>query len=51
VLAIVDGASRVSAVAKALEAAISTAQIGGGALRFDVDTDGVRIEAYEGFGA
>jgi homoserine kinase len=51
VLAIVDDASRVSAVAKALEAAISTAQIGGGALRFDVDTDGVRIEAYEGFGA
>jgi homoserine kinase len=51
VLAIVDDASRVSAVAKAMEAAISTAQIGGGALRFDVDTDGVRIEAYEGFGA
>jgi homoserine kinase len=51
VLAIVDDASRVSAVAKALEAAITTAQIGGGALRFDVDTDGVRIEAYEGFGA
>jgi homoserine kinase len=51
VLAIVDNASRVSAVAKALEAAITTAQIGGGALRFDVDTDGVRIEAYEGFGA
>ena len=51
VLAIVDDASRVSAVAKALEAAISTAEIGGGALRFDVDTDGVRIEAYEGFGA
>ncbi len=51
VLAIVDDASRVSAVAKALEAAISTAQIGGGALRLDVDADGVRIEAYEGFGA
>ncbi|MFM8629307.1 MAG: hypothetical protein ACKOC3_04285, partial [Candidatus Limnocylindrus sp.] len=51
VLAIVDDASRVSAVAAAMEAAISTAQIGGGALRFDVDTDGVRIEAYEGFGA
>ena len=51
VLAIVDDASRVSAVAKAMEAAISTAQIGGGALRFDVDTDGVRIEAYAGFGA
>jgi homoserine kinase len=51
VLAIVDNASRVSAVSAAMEAAISTAQIGGGALRFDVDTDGVRIEAYEGFGA
>ena len=51
VLAIVDDASRVSAVSAAMEAAISTAQIGGGALRFDVDTDGVRIEAYEGFGA
>jgi homoserine kinase len=51
VLAIVDNASRVSAVAAAMEAAITTAQIGGGALRFDVDTDGVRIEAYEGFGA
>jgi homoserine kinase len=51
VLAIVDDASRVSAVAKAMEAAISTAQIGGGALRFDVDADGVRIEAYAGFGA
>jgi homoserine kinase len=51
VIAIVDDVSRVSAVAKALEAAISTVQIGGGALRFDVDTDGVRIEAYEGFGA
>jgi homoserine kinase len=51
VLAIVDDASRVSAVAKALEAAITTAQIGGGALRFDPDMDGVRIEAYEGFGA
>jgi homoserine kinase len=51
VIAIVDDVSRVSAVAKALEAAITTAQIGGGALRFDVDTDGVRIEAYEGFGA
>jgi len=51
VLAIVDDASRVSAVATAMEAAISTAQIGGGALRFDVDSDGVRIEAYEGFGA
>jgi len=51
VLAIVDDASRVSAVAAAMEAAISTAQIGGGALRFNVDTDGVRIEAYEGFGA
>jgi homoserine kinase len=51
VLAIVDNASRVSAVAAAMEAAITTAQIGGGALRFDVDADGVRIEAYEGFGA
>jgi homoserine kinase len=51
VLAIVDDASRVSAVSAAMEAAISTAQIGGGALRFDVDTDGVRIETYEGFGA
>jgi homoserine kinase len=51
VLAIVDDASRVSSVAAAMEAAISTAQIGGGALRIDVDTDGVRIEAYEGFGA
>lgn len=51
VLAIVDNASRVSAVSAAMEAAISTAQIGGGALRLDVDTDGVRIEAYEGFGA
>jgi homoserine kinase len=51
VLAIVNDASRVSAVAAAMEAAISTAQIGGGALRIDVDTDGVRIEAYEGFGA
>ena len=51
VLAIVDDASRVSAVSAAMEAAISTAQIGGGTLRFDVDTDGVRIEAYEGFGA
>jgi len=51
VLAIVDDASRVSAVAKAMEAAISSAQIGGGALRLDVDTDGVRIEAYAGFGA
>ena len=51
VLAIVDEASRVSAVAAAMERALSTAQIGGGALRFDVDTDGVRIEAYEGFGA
>jgi homoserine kinase len=51
VLAIVDDASRVNAVSAAMEAAISTAQIGGGALRFDVDTDGVRIETYEGFGA
>jgi homoserine kinase len=51
VLAIVDNASRVNAVSAAMEAAITTAQIGGGALRFDVDTDGVRIEAYEGFGA
>jgi homoserine kinase len=51
VLAIVDDASRVSAVAKALEAAISTAQIGGAARRVDVDADGVRLEAYEGFGA
>jgi homoserine kinase len=51
VLAIVDDVSRVSAVSAAMEAAITTAQIGGGALRFDVDTDGVRIEAYEGFGA
>lgn len=51
VLAIVNNSSRVSAVSAAMEAAISTAQIGGGALRFDVDTDGVRIEAYEGFGA
>ena len=51
VLAIADNSSRVSVVAAAMEAAISTAQIGGGALRFDVDTDGVRIEAYEGFGA
>ena len=51
VLAIVDDASRVSAVAAAMERALNTTQIGGAARRVDVDADGVRLEAYEGFGA
>ena len=51
VLAIVDDASRVSAVAAAMERALNTTQIGGAARRVDVDTDGVRLESYEGFGA
>ena len=51
VLAIVDDASRVSAVTAAMERALNTTQIGGAARRVDVDADGVRLEAYEGFGA
>ncbi len=51
VLAIVDDPSRVSAVTAAMERALNTAQIGGAARRVDVDADGVRLEAYEGFGA
>ena len=51
VLAIVDDASRVSAVTAAMDRALNTTQIGGAARRVDVDADGVRLEAYEGFGA
>jgi homoserine kinase len=51
VLAIVDDASRVSAVAKAMEAAIATAQIGGHARAATLDTDGVRIVRAIGFGS
>ncbi len=50
VLAFVDDASQVDAVCAAMERAAETAKLGGGALRFKLDTDGVRIEAASGFG-
>ena len=51
VLAIVDDVSRVDRVREAMERAAAAAKIGGAARRYDVDHDGVRLEAAAGFGA
>ena len=37
-------------ISAAMESVATAAKIGGGAVRFDVDHDGVRIEAFAGFG-
>jgi homoserine kinase len=50
ILAITDDASHVDAISAAMEGVATAAKIGGGAVRFDVDHDGVRIEAFSGFG-
>ena len=49
-LAITDEVSHVDAISAAMEGVATAAKIGGGAVRFDVDHDGVRIEAFSGFG-